>query len=164
MTPSQWYASSSKPIELINKPVPFYVIHHTVSPHCTTKSECSKQMRNIQNWHMDGNGWSNIGYSFLIGEDGRIYEGRGWETVGAHSYGYNRRSVGIAFIGTFTNGLPKSLALIAAKELISCGVRLGYVTNDYSIVGHRQTSATLCPGNDLFNEISTWTQFNLNPL
>lgn len=120
-------------------------------------------MRNIQDWHMDGNGWEDIGYSFLIGEDGRVYEGRGWGTVGAHAYGYNRRSVGIAFLGTFTNGIPKSSAINAAKELISCGVRLGYVKNDYSIVGHRQTSATLCPGNDLFDEISTWRHFNSNP-
>lgn len=120
-------------------------------------------MRNIQDWHMDGNGWEDIGYSFLIGEDGRIYEGRGWGTIGAHTFGYNRNSIGIAFLGTFTNRIPNNAAINAIKLLMSCGVSLGYVKSDYSIVGHRQTSATLCPGNDLFDEISTWKHFNSNP-
>ena len=40
-------------------------------------------------------GWSDIGYSFLIGGDGRVYEGRGWGRVGAHTYGYNSRAYGI---------------------------------------------------------------------
>ena len=31
---------------------------------------------------MDGNGWWDIGYNFLIGEDGRIYEGRGFHIQG----------------------------------------------------------------------------------
>lgn len=38
-------------------------------------------------------GWWDIGYSFMIGEDGNVYEGRGWDEVGAHTYGYN--SVGL---------------------------------------------------------------------
>lgn len=40
-------------------------------------------------------------YSFLIGDDGRVYEGAGWHTLGAHTYGYNRNGLGIAFIGNF---------------------------------------------------------------
>lgn len=40
--------------------------------------------------------------SFLIGGDGRVYEGAGWHTVGAHTYGYNRNGLGLAFIGDFT--------------------------------------------------------------
>ena len=39
-------------------------------------------------------GWSDIGYNFVVGEDGNVYEGRGWNSVGAHTYGYNNRSIG----------------------------------------------------------------------
>jgi len=39
--------------------------------------------------------------SFLIGGDGNVYEGCGWTREGAHTYGYNKKSVGIAFIGNF---------------------------------------------------------------
>lgn len=47
-------------------------------------------------------GPSFLSSSFLIGEDGRVYEGRGWRTEGAHTYGYNDLALGIAFIGDFT--------------------------------------------------------------
>lgn len=39
--------------------------------------------------------------SFLIGDDGVVYEGTGWGVAGAHTYGYNRNSTGIAFIGNY---------------------------------------------------------------
>lgn len=37
----------------------------------------------------------------MIGSDGNIYEGVGWYKVGAHTYGYNSKSIGIGFIGSF---------------------------------------------------------------
>jgi N-acetylmuramoyl-L-alanine amidase len=43
---------------------------------------------------MDNNGWSDIAYSFLVGEDGNIYEGRGFDIVGSHTSGYNSVALG----------------------------------------------------------------------
>ncbi len=40
-------------------------------------------------------------FSFLVEDDGTVYEGRGWGVVGAHALGNNRDSVGIAFMGNF---------------------------------------------------------------
>ena len=39
--------------------------------------------------------------SFLVGQDGGVYEGVGWHTQGSHTYGYNDIGLGIAFIGNF---------------------------------------------------------------
>jgi len=51
--------------------------------------ECSAEVRKIQDFHMGpGRNWWDIGYNFLIGEDGRIYEGRGFDAQGAHWYVY----------------------------------------------------------------------------
>ena len=30
----------------------------------------------------------------MVGEDGNVYEGRGWDQVGAHTYGYNTVGLG----------------------------------------------------------------------
>jgi N-acetylmuramoyl-L-alanine amidase len=51
---------------------------------------------------MDANKWNDIGYNFLVGEDGNVYEGHGWDSVGAHALSYNPKSIGICFIGDFT--------------------------------------------------------------
>jgi hypothetical protein len=39
--------------------------------------------------------------SFAVGGEGRVYEGRGWTTVGAHAPGYNSQSMGLVLIGDF---------------------------------------------------------------
>ena len=56
-------------------------------------------------------GWSDIGYSFLVGGDGNVYEGRGWSYVGAHTQNYNSKSFAASMIGSFESSLPNSKAL-----------------------------------------------------
>lgn len=36
-----------------------------------------------------------------MGGEGSVYEGRGWESVGAHAVSYNVKSIGICMIGDF---------------------------------------------------------------
>lgn len=67
--------------------------------------------------------WADIGYNFLVGGDGRIYEGRGWKRVGAHTQNYNSKSIAISFMGNFDKELPNTAMLTAAKNLIDCGVQ-----------------------------------------
>ena len=67
-------------------------------------------------------GWDDIGYSFLVGEDGRVYEGRGWTHLAAQALHYNEVSFGIAIMGDFMTILPQSKALNAVNDIIACGV------------------------------------------
>ena len=67
-------------------------------------------------------GWNDIAYNFLVCEDGRVYEGRGWTTEGAHTLGYNAVSLGVCIIGDYTSRLPAPEALEAAQNLLECGV------------------------------------------
>lgn len=91
------------PTEKMNVPVPFTVVHHGGSKdYCTTEERCAAIVRSYQTSHMDSNGWNDIGYNFVVGEDGNVFEGRGWEAVGAHAPTYNTKSIGICIIGDFT--------------------------------------------------------------
>lgn len=60
-------------------------------------------MQLMQNVHQITNGWYDIGYSFAICGDGRIYQGRGYNVVGAHAPRYNSKSIGICLIGDWTS-------------------------------------------------------------
>ena len=59
-----------------------------------------------------------------MGEDGRVYEGRGWGIQGAHTYGYNSKSIAISFIGNFMSRVPSDEAIRAALDHISYGERM----------------------------------------
>nr|WCL16198.1 peptidoglycan recognition protein 3 [Mytilus coruscus] len=108
---------------------------------------------------MDSRKWADIGYSFLVGEDGKIYEGRGWDKVGAHTSGYNSRGLAASFMGNFATRAPSSAALNAVKKLIQCGISKGKVSQSYALFGHRDVSTSTCPGTALYNVIKTWARF-----
>ncbi|KAH1179608.1 hypothetical protein KIL84_005658 [Mauremys mutica] len=97
--------------------------------------------------------------SFLIGEDGKVYEGRGWNTEGAHTYGYNDISLGIAFIGDFTGRSPNAAAWIALKHLLHFAVENGYLSSDYLLMAHGDVSNTISPGQPIRKVLKTWPHY-----
>ncbi|XP_028926792.1 peptidoglycan recognition protein 1-like [Ornithorhynchus anatinus] len=157
----QWKASRSGCLKTLRKPVDTAVVHHTESAACTSSVSCRRQVKVIQDFHQGpSKKWCDIGYNFLIGEDGQVYEGRGWRTVGAHAGpGWNGRSLGIAFLGSFKSRVPNAKAQAALKSLLSCAVQRGSLGSDYVLKGHRDVVATSCPGQALYDVIRHWPHF-----
>ncbi|XP_070571270.1 peptidoglycan recognition protein 3-like [Ptychodera flava] len=154
---SQWGARPPTEREYIPMPVPYLILHHTAGKRCYTHENCSAVMRGIQNFHMDDRKWGDIGYTFCVGEDGRVYEGRGWNVWGAHNIGYNNKSIGLCILGNFVNESPNRAALDAAKGFLDYSVEMNKLTHDYILYGHRQAkNGTVCPGDALFNDIREW--------
>ncbi|XP_069499266.1 peptidoglycan recognition protein 1-like [Ambystoma mexicanum] len=159
VTRSQWGARRVNCLRTMATPVPFVIIHHTEGAACTTRSACISQVRGIQRFHIDSRRWCDIGYSFLVGEDGNVYEGRGWNRVGAHAPSMNGRSIGVSVIGSFSGRNPSVAAQRAVQSLIRCGVSRVLVRSNYVLKGHRNVSPTSCPGNSFYNLIRTWPRF-----
>ncbi|CAH1802794.1 unnamed protein product [Owenia fusiformis] len=155
-----WGARPARGRSSIRTPVNMVFIHHTTGSFCNSKSSCSRLARGHQNYHMDRNRWSDIGYNFLVGEDGNAYEGRGFSTEGAHTYGYNRNAIAISFIGNFEYRNANAAAQRAAKDVIACGISRGYISPNYELFGHRDASCTACPGKYLYSSIQSWPRFS----
>lgn len=69
--------------------------------HCTDSDEKSHDnIDTITQWHVSGNGWEDIGYNYLIANDGDKYYGRSLFFQGAHAKGYNANSIGICLTGS----------------------------------------------------------------
>jgi len=139
-------------------------VHHTAWNTCLDRDSCVREVRKVQDYHMDSRGWDDIGYTFMIGDDGRVYEGRGWTVVGAHTLHYNSVSYGMCIMFNFMDVVPSGAALQTLKALIECGITKGYITSDYKLYGHRDAGCTLCPGDNLFNIIQTWPHFRTRPV
>lgn len=147
----------------LSHPVPYVVILHTATESCKTQAACVFIVRHVQTFHIESYGWNDIGYSFLVGGDGSVYEGRGWDIEGAFAYGYNRKAIGISFIGTFTSELPTPKQLQAGQQLIDLGVKLGKISPEYKLLAHRQLSSTESPGLAFFNLLMTWPHWAEQP-
>nr|WVH45108.1 PGRP-S3 [Archivesica marissinica] len=161
ITRAEWNARAPTTQHTKLLAIPTYMfIHHGASAPCHTEAECAHRVRQYQNYHMDGHGWSDIGYSFVVGEDGNIYEARGWDSVGAHTRGYNTVGLAICVIGDFTHSLPNAAALKAVKDMIKCGDTNGKLHSTYTLLGHRDVGQTACPGNQLYQLIHSWHNYN----
>jgi N-acetyl-anhydromuramyl-L-alanine amidase AmpD len=62
--------------------------------------------KTIRDWHVNGNGWHDIGYHYVVRRNGEIEKGRPDRLPGAHARGANRNSIGIVWVGT-TNPSPE---------------------------------------------------------
>ncbi|GLZ13160.1 hypothetical protein Acsp04_33950 [Actinomadura sp. NBRC 104425] len=116
-----------------------FIVHYSEGP--TTQTP-----RQIQDHHMDSNGWADIGYNFLVDVMGRIYEGRGWLVVGAHATGHNTSGIGVCMIGR--NGDATTAAENAIRWLYDEAVRRA--GRSLKKLGHRDVTATSCPGDQLY--------------
>jgi len=164
ITREQWGARPPTSVSYLSGAVNMSFVHYSAGPPCFDQAQCEARVRGIQNYHMDSNGWSDIGYSFLIGEDGRIYEGRGWGVVGAHTLNYNTVAHGFCIMGDFMDHSPNTPSLEATQNIIECGVELGYTIRDYELFGHRDGRCTTCPGDYLYAIIRGWPHYSFRSI
>ncbi|XP_010726617.1 N-acetylmuramoyl-L-alanine amidase [Meleagris gallopavo] len=153
------YRGTPRPL---SPPLGSIYIHHTFVPSapCRSFAACARDMRSMQLFHQDTRGWDDIGYSFVVGSDGYLYQGRGWHWVGAHTRGHNTKGYGVGYVGNFSASLPDPEAIALVRDgLIPCAVRAGWLHQNYTLHGHRQMVNTSCPGDALFQEIQTWHGF-----
>jgi len=99
-------------------------------------------VREIQNWCMDGRGFNDIDYNFLVrSTTGEIYEGRGWDVVGSHTKGFNTEGAGVCVIGDneISDAAKVSVLALYAEYNRRCDRTL-------KINGHGDLTPTDCPG------------------
>lgn len=166
MTRNRWAGRPPRDPTLqvpLNSPE-YVVIHHTTGRFCVSHASCAGLVRSIQSAHFFHKKYNDIGYHFLIGGNGFIYEGRGWKTETELNKNYNSRILSIAFIGTYDNVLPDIRALQALRALIICGLTENHLPRSFTYIGHRQIAPdTSCPGVAFLRYMVTWPKFNPNP-
>lgn len=68
--------------------------------HCSDSDVKSHDnLETIRKWHVEQNGWSDIGYNYFITKDGIVHEARPVENVPAAQKNHNRGSIAICLSG-----------------------------------------------------------------
>ncbi|XP_017039600.1 peptidoglycan-recognition protein SD [Drosophila ficusphila] len=161
VTRAEWNARPPNgPMDSMETPLARAVIAHTAGGSCSDDVACSQQMRNLQNFQMSKQKFSDIGYHYLIGGNGKVYEGRSPNQKGAFAAPNNDGSLGIAFIGNFEEQAPSQEALDVAQKLLEQAVKQLQLEDNYKLLGHRQVSATRSPGEALYNLLKQWPHWS----
>jgi hypothetical protein len=163
--------------------VHFAIVHHTAGSNDYTAAQSPAIVKAIELYHVQGNGWNDIGYNFLVDKYGQIFEGRyGGMTravIGAHAEGFNTGSVGIALIGNYGTAKVTPVEEKALEELLAWRLDLAHVdplstvtaisggnpkykagtaVKLRAISGHRDVYPTSCPGQDLYDRLPAIAQ------
>lgn len=122
--------------------------------HCAaTKLTQHIGAEDIKKWHINGNGWQDIGYHYVIKLDGAIEKGRDIGIAGAHCRGHNFKSIGVCLVGgldenmnpcdNYTNQQYKALRQLLRFLMITFP--------NSAILGHRDVSGVrkTCPNFDI---------------
>jgi hypothetical protein len=154
------------------------VIHHGASPDSYTDG--AAVVRSYWNYHVNTNGWSDIGYNYLFDKFGNFYQGRynpnlpNSDVKGAHAGSANSSSIGLNYLG---NSDAPGTAPTTAQNNKCCQFMAWWYdhkgfdpTSSASILcqdnvtrtlnricGHKDVNpgGTTCPGNALYALLPT---------
>lgn len=144
------------------------VVHHSATGNQLT--DYTNVVRNIYIYHREVNGWSDIGYNYLIAPDGTLFAGRdpaggAQDNVrGAHFCGQNSETMGVCLLGDYTQTQPKAAMLLSLEHLLSwktykeqldaTGERPHSANPRLPVIaGHQDGCATACPGRYVYEKL-----------
>jgi len=175
---AEWGAQPFRgtPIALNRPSYNYMTLHHTAGFSAKTLAQGLDQVRRIQDFHQNGRGWSDIGYQFLMDQEGRLYQGRPFlnEAVpfdrgpplahGAHAGGANTGNIGISLMGCYHppegSSCQDQMTDSAVDSLV---VTFGFMSERYGVSprnmrGHRDFGSTACPGDNNYTRIPDFIQ------
>ena len=140
--------------------------HHAACCGAESYEEGLQQVKFIQDFHQDVRGWSDIGYHFLLDQQGRIYQGRPFLdnrtnldsppvlAQGAHVGGFNTGNIGVSMLGCYHP--PEGgncLDTLSPATRDSLATVFAYLSERYGVatpnlLGHRDQGNTACPGDN----------------
>lgn len=149
--------------------VKLLTVHHSALLVQGDPRPAVERVRALYKYHAQNRGWGDIGYHYVVDEEGQVYEGRlgGKSVVGGHAYCNNIGTVGVVLLGNFEIEQPTQKQLQGLQHLLvnladdydidlSRSVQFHGKTFASPIVGHEDLLSTLCPGHylsDVFGQV-----------
>lgn len=124
---------------------------------------CVDLVQQVQGWHMDGNGWNDIGYSGLVCPHRKVFVARGpWALPAANGGGLNEAHYALAcLLGDEGLTTPPEGMLLGLAD----GIRWLRAEGDAGgeVAGHCDGYDTTCPGEALYAVVRRWKHEGLPP-
>lgn len=140
------------------RPISEIILHCSATrPKWMEGKSTAEKVAEIRRWHVEDNGWRDIGYHFVIDRDGAIARGRQLEQIGAHTVGKNKGTIGICLIGghgssaddTFSENYTEDQDKAVRSLIEQLRKQYPAITK---VTGHNDYAAKACPG----FRVATW--------
>ncbi|XP_054260257.1 peptidoglycan-recognition protein LF-like [Macrosteles quadrilineatus] len=105
--------------------------------------DCIAELRILQHDQMKYLGYPDIAYNFMIGADGTVYEGRGWNVEPTRPPGFEPlkgKCLDIGYIGEFKDQPIPWLMVNAGVDLIKYGVKGRLIHPLYQTIQYNEDS------------------------
>ncbi len=139
-------------------------IHHTATP-TNDSISVEARLRQIESEMVFGRNFCGMGYHFIVGQNGKVYEGRPRARVGAHAKGANTNNIGISFMGNYQGALPSAQMREAGATILKMVAdEYGIALNRQKVKGHRQVGVTVtdCPGHAMYGHLEAFIDMAKN--
>ncbi len=128
--------------------------------HCSaTKPSMDIGLREIKRWHVDDNGWRDVGYHYIIRRNGEVELGRSNRDTGAHAAGYNHKSISLCMVGGMAedNSAENNFTAQQWTALLDLVKQIKVDYPEANVIGHNEISEKECPSFD----VQKWKEENL---
>jgi|TARA_A100001201_G_scaffold113137_1_gene96908 N-acetyl-anhydromuramyl-L-alanine amidase AmpD len=128
--------------------------------HCSaTKPSMDIGLREIKRWHVDDNGWRDVGYHYIIRRNGEVELGRSNRDTGAHAAGYNHKSISLCMVGGMAedNSAENNFTAQQWTALLDLVKQIKVDYPEADVIGHNEISEKECPSFD----VQQWKKENL---
>lgn len=159
MTPAA--AVAQQPVAA--RPIKEIIVHCTATPEGREVS-----VDTIREWHK-ANGWSDIGYHYVVHLDGSVERGRSEAAVGAHVSGHNTGTLGVVYVGGVqTDGTTPKDTRTPAQRAALLGLVAALIDKYPAVTkvsGHNEYAAKACPSFDVRTDpLGALAPRNLRPI
>lgn len=164
-------------------------LHHTVTGSMTAENgKISPDneyitVQEIEKLHINDFSFADVGYHYMIGQSGKVYEGRPLKYTGSHTGGLNEKNAGIAFIGCYddegcvkegyqvtevTEEMISSAASLIAYLSLTEGMSISPETviprSLYDLKVKDKTKFPYSPGNRIIERVKDIVDLSLNKI
>lgn len=138
-----------------NPKAPILFVHYSDAPgrNLKTKAQQTAAIDAIRTYHVRHNGWSDIGYSFVLAQGwrfpfqrARIWNARGRLRVPASQQGANKGNLSVCVLANGDEQMLRTSEVAIAN--------LARRLNASAIKGHRDVNATDCPGDRIYASLA----------
>lgn len=152
----------------LNKPNKI-IVHHFGGTDAQPLADSSNATaQDVDSWHKQRwpgftsrvfrnskNEFYHVGYHYIIEKSGKIVQCRAISEEGAHCFGQNKSSVGVALAGNFDATLPTPAQNKAFKKLFNEIVTQVPTITKHDLYPHRRYATKTCFGNRLPDDYFT---------